>query len=43
MRLLEEGVALGHTDFALRRALNIMSNRAELVELEKGRRLRRLR
>lgn len=43
MRLLEEGIALGHSDFALRRALKIMSNRTELIELDKGRRLRRLR
>ena len=28
IRLLEEGIALGHCDSALRRALKIMSNRA---------------
>jgi len=41
--VLDEGVALGHADFALRRALKIMSNRMEFTELDKGRRLRRLR
>ena len=43
MRLLEEGIALGHTDFALRRALHIMNQRTELAELSQGRRIRRLR
>mmetsp|Transcript_5963 Transcript_5963/g.18679 ORF Transcript_5963/g.18679 Transcript_5963/m.18679 type:complete len:508 (+) Transcript_5963:1005-2528(+) len=43
MLLIDEGVALGHSDFALKRAVKIMSNRAELTELDKGRRLRRLR
>ena len=43
MRLLEEGVSLGHPDFALRRAINIMSHRTELTELNRGQRLRRLR
>lgn len=41
--VLDEGVALGHADSALRRALKIMSNRMEFTELDKGRRLRRLR
>merc|ERR1719261_2289774 len=41
--VLDEGVALGHADFALRRALKIMSNRMEFTELDKGRLLRRLR
>lgn len=41
--LFDEGVALGHSDFALRRAVNIMSSRTEFTELDKGRRLRRLR
>lgn len=41
--LIDEGVALGHGDFALKRAIKIMSTRAELTELDKGRRLRRLR
>ena len=43
MRLLEEGIVLGHSDFALRRALNIMNQRTELSELSQGRRVRRLR
>lgn len=43
MHLLEEGIALGHADFALRRAVKIMSNRTEFTEFDKGRRLRRLR
>lgn len=43
MRLLEEGISLGHSDFALRRAINIMSHRAELTEFNKGHQLRRLR
>ena len=41
--LFDEGVALGHSGFALRRAVNIMSSRTEFTELDKGRRLRRLR
>jgi len=41
--LMDEGVALGHGNFALTRAIRIMGTRAELAELDKGRRLRRLR
>ena len=43
MRLLEEGISLGHSNFALRRAISIMNQRTELTEFNRGQRFRRLR
>ena len=43
LRLLEEGISLGHSNFALRRAISIMNQRTELAEFNRGQRLRRLR
>jgi len=43
VRLLEEGVSLGHSDSTLRRAISIMNHRTELAEFNRGQRFRRLR
>lgn len=43
LKLIEEGIALGHSDFSVRRALDIMIKRSELTEHDRGKKLRRAR
>ena len=43
LRLIEEGVLLGHSDSSLRQAIIIMKHRSELAEFNKGLRVRRVR
>ena len=43
LRVVEEAIGLGHSDTAIRRAIAIMTDRNELSQLLKGRRLRRNR
>ncbi|KAJ8609958.1 hypothetical protein CTAYLR_008090 [Chrysophaeum taylorii] len=41
LKLIEEGIALGHSDFSMRRAIYVMTKRHELMELDRTKRLRR--
>lgn len=43
LKLIEEGIALGHTDFGMRRAIDVMTKRLELSELDRGKKLRRVK
>uniref|UniRef100_A0A7S3JYN2 DNA replication licensing factor MCM5 n=1 Tax=Aureoumbra lagunensis TaxID=44058 RepID=A0A7S3JYN2_9STRA len=42
-RLIEEAIALGHQDIAVRRSIQVMMARAELQDSDRGRKIKRLR